>query len=62
MPKFAELQILLDAGMNLTKFDNFNCQEYEVAGLRMENGEVKRAIINMLIVHIMQSLKLTAIL
>ena len=31
-------------------------------GLRMENGEVKRAIINMMIVHIMQSLKLTAIL
>ena len=37
MPKFAELQILLDAGMNLTKFDNFNCQEYEVAWV--ENGK-----------------------
>ena len=37
MPKFAELQILLDAGMNLTKFDNFNYQEYEVAWV--ENGK-----------------------
>ena len=31
MPKFAELQILLDAGMNIGIFDNFNCQEYEMA-------------------------------
>ena len=37
MPKFAELQILLDAGMNLGKYDNFNCQEYEVAWV--ENGK-----------------------
>ena len=37
MPKFAELQILLDAGMNLKITDNFNCQEYEVAWV--ENGK-----------------------
>lgn len=37
MPKFAELQILLDAGMNLGILDNFNCQEYEVAWV--ENGK-----------------------
>ena len=37
MPKFAELQILLDAGMNLGITDNFNCQEYEVAWV--ENGK-----------------------
>ena len=37
MPKFAELQILLDAGMKLGITDNFNCQEYEVAWV--ENGK-----------------------
>lgn len=37
MPKFAELQILLDAGVNIGQFDNFNCQEYEVA--YVYNGE-----------------------
>ena len=37
MPKFAELQILLDAGMKIGKFDNFNCQEYEVAWV--DNGK-----------------------
>lgn len=37
MPKFAELQILLDAGMNLKITDIFNCQEYEVAWV--ENGK-----------------------
>ena len=37
MPKFAELQILLDAGVNIGKFENFNCQEYEVAWV--ENGK-----------------------
>lgn len=37
MPKFAELQILLDAGMKLGMLDNFNCQEYEVAWV--ENGK-----------------------
>ena len=37
MPKFAELQILLDAGINIGKFENFNCQEYEVAWV--ENGK-----------------------
>lgn len=37
MPKFAELQILLDAGMNLKITDNFNCQEYE--GAWVENGK-----------------------
>lgn len=37
MPKFAELQILLDAGMNIGKIDTFNCQEYEVA--YVENGK-----------------------
>ncbi len=31
MPKFAELQILLDAGIDIGQFENFNCQEYEVA-------------------------------
>ena len=37
MPKFAELQILLDAGMKLGITDNFNCQEYEVAWV--DNGK-----------------------
>ena len=37
MPKFAELQILLDAGINIGKFENFNCQEYEVAWV--DNGK-----------------------
>lgn len=37
MPKFAELQIFLDAGMKLGITDNFNCQEYEVAWV--ENGK-----------------------